>query len=351
MSWNYNCIDEFKRAFDAAQSNQLLRDNFQMGLMKGSIFLQKLGEFTFDIRDTMRQEYEIEQVCETIISTMPAMTACGADLPLVGEQSPFPPVYFSGFEKGVALDACRRKCNKDNLIDYLAKKEKSAGAGFGQLIDQVFLYGMPALGQAGITQLAGNHLVDLKDHPKFSDLCCMEPPNPNALANFFMYITAGMDSPVICMGQGAMELMGYRKMSSTGDTCGNLWDCVRDLLSSRGANITFDVDAKFDFVTGIDPDAPDDEKSVMWIYDRGYIKMGLESTETRNCSITKGHDFVESQRMMHMSGPQIHRYGASRWIYNFCDQQKIVDCVGDRHSMMCGNNPSFTVATPIVATP
>lgn len=349
MSWNYDCIYSFQRAFDAAQNSSTLRDSFQSGIMDGSIFFNKLGDFTFDIGDTMRREYMIEQMCRTVISTMPAMTSCGADLPLVGKQADFPPQYFSAFEQGVELEACRTACGKDTLIEDLAKQEKSAGAGFGQLIDQVFLYGMPSLGYAGITGLAGNHLMDLENHATYGDLTGADP-DANALANYFMYITHGMTNPVICMGSAAMELIGYRKMSQTGDSCGNLWTCVESLLASRGgSNIVFDVDPMFDFVTGINPADPEATNSVMWAYDRGQIRMGLESNESRDCSITKGHDIVAAQRKMHMTGPQIRKLGSSRWIYNFIDQSKIEDSVGDRYKMMCGENPSFTVATPIIA--
>ena len=161
MSWNFDCVYSFQRAFDAAQNSSTLRDSFQRGVMDGSIFYGKLGDFTFNVSDTMRDEYMIEQACRTITSTLPSMYSCGADLPLVGRQSDFPPQYFTPFVKGVELEACKESCRKDTLVEDLAKLEYSAGAGFGQLMDQVFLNGIPALGQLGITRLAGNHLLDI----------------------------------------------------------------------------------------------------------------------------------------------------------------------------------------------
>lgn len=345
MSWDYTCIDTFKADVNSIQNNRASRDSFARGVLKGSVFLQKLRGNTFNVDSETRDKYEFEEACETLITVMPTMVSCGADTNLLPEQGELPPVWFTPFVRQIAMDACKTECKKDSLAEYIQKKEYRAGVSFGKLFDQVFLYGMPEVGEPGITQCAGTEIVNFSLNDSFNELYTADP---NTIANFFSYITHGMESPKICMGSTALEQIGYRAMSTTGDTCGDLWNCVVSLMQNRGmSSDIISTSSMWDHVTGIDPNAPDDTHSLIWVYDEDYIGIGLQANEVVECPYNLGGDIVQSIRKLHMTSPQIRKDGASRWVFGFADHDKIVQLEGDRNKK-CGQDIGITVPTPVI---
>lgn len=346
MSWKYKCVRQFAADIESIQNNQAQRDAFMAGFMKGSVMYPKVQAMTFNVDRAERDSYEIEDECDVIVTTEPMLDHCGADVNLLPEQEYERPIYFTPFMMSVAMDACKSKCSKDTLAEYINKREYKAGVAFGRLFDRVFFLGMPEVGERGITQQPGTKLYDMSMNAKFNGL---NTADPNAIANFFTYITHGMSNPRICMGSSAYELIGLRVLSTTGDTCSDVWDCAIERLNNRmgrDSRSIFEFNPIWDHITGIDPAATADEKTVLWVYDADYIKMGLQDDEEVSCVITKGHDIAESKRSMHMSTPHITRMNASRWVYNFVDQAEVVATEGERYQR-CGQI-GLTVPTPIV---
>lgn len=343
--WDYTCIDTFKADVNQIQNSAASRGAFFRGVLKGSIFLEKFQANTFNVTNTERDSYEFMEACETIITAMPTMVSCGADTNLLPDQGEMPPVWFAPFVRQIAMEACKTECKKDSLQEYISKKEFRAGVSFGKLFDQVFLQGMPEIGAPGITQCAGTEIINFAANPKYSDLCSADP---NTIANFFTYITHGMEDPRICMGSTAYEAIGLRAMSTTGDTCSDIWDCAMERLRARGnSDNMIGMASMWDHIQGIDPNNPMDTHSVMWVYDQAYIQIGLESQERVECPFLIGDgDYVRSKRSMHMTTPQIRKDGASRWVFGFADYQKLLDCEGDRNKK-CGQSQVLTVPTPI----
>ncbi len=342
MGWEFNCIEDMVRAARSAQTSAEQRNAFLMGMNKASTMMGRLQGSLFNVDNQVRQMYRMEERCETVIANLPKPYHCGVDLPIAKSRRKTPPVYFTPFILGNALEACRTECEEGTFNEYMAEQEKSAGAGFGVDFDNVFWHGATDVGQKGFTSLYGNLFYDMAEGGNcYSDLC---EASPNQMVNTFRSMVRGLNNAHIVMGEAAMEAIAYRDMSTTGDTCGNIWTCVMDLMRQTGLNITFIVDPAFDRITGLFPNDPDKTGSVMWAYDPEFIRMGVQSNEDLGCPFAESSDIMTSARFMHFSGPQIRRYGSSRFFMNFmgCDTASCFD----KHYDECGGPPSLILPPP-----
>lgn len=340
MGWKYNCVNEMLTAMGTAQRSASSRNAFNMGLASAPIW-NTIN--LFNVMDTKRDSYEVEYCNDEIITTLPEVDSCGSDLPLIGDMGERDVMYFSPIKRGVAIDFCKEKCDKNTLAEKLVEKEKQAGVGFGKLAEQMFWQGN-GLDEKGITGNKYTQYMDLSAHPKYSDLSVIDA---TGMANFFSSLIFGMDKPNIYVGAITMELLGWRSQSD--DNCTELWDCTVKHLATRlgrtpdQVQSMFIVKESFDCMIGIDALAPTDKDAVIMAVDRDRVRLGVGGLEI-GCPYSVGEDMGYTSRKMYMTAPQITKLGAVKFAYNFIDHNKIVECENGRYDCK-GGQTCVTVPT------
>jgi len=298
----------------------------------------------FDITSLERAEYNIEQREPEVLTTMPEPVTCGADIPVVKGNYVREPIEYVPSAHRLAIEMCRLKCGPEDFEEKFQKAEEEGGAGFGKFMEQLTWFGDAF--NPGLTRTTGVEIMDAQG-TEYEDL---HTKNPVEIANFLSMISYNMTNPYFYMGPVMRELLGWRMLSSTGDSCNQVWTCVLDTFSQRLGETPQQVAARFidmsafDYMTGIDPNNPTTSYPTLMVIDKDFIRMGA-SGEELTTALPKGHDLAETVREMHFTSPQVLKYGSLKFVFGLVPQQAVADRTGSRYGP--SGAPSIIVPTPL----
>lgn len=298
----------------------------------------------FDITSLARDEYDIKQREDEILTTRPDPVSCGANIPVVGGNYTREPIEFVPSAHRIAIKMCRLKCGPETFEGKFQTAEKECGASFGKFMEQLTWFGDAF--NPGLTRTTGVEIMDATG-TTYENL---HQKNPIEIANFLSMISYNMTDPVFHMGPVMRELIGWRMLSETGDTCNQVWSCVLDTFSQRFGETPQQIAARFidmsafDFMSGIDPNSNAASYPTLLVMDRQNLRMGITDEEL-GFAIHVGHDFAETIRLMHFTSPQVLKYGSLKFVFGLVPQQAVADRVGSRYGPR--GAPSIIVPTPL----
>lgn len=324
------------------QNSSAARSKFDEGFQSIPVW----NLFTaFDITSLERDEYNIMQREPEILTGKPEPMSCGADIPIVSGNWVREPIEFIPATHRLALEMCKLKCGPDTFERKFGEAEKEAGAGFGKVMEQLVWFGDSF--NPGLTRTTGVEVLDAIGTP-YENLHTQDPVE---IANFFSMISYNMDNPIFYMGPVMLEVLGWRMLSSTGDSCNQVWSCVLDTLSMRRGETVAQVSARFvnmtafDYMTGINPNAAGTSYPTLMVIDKDHMRMGASANEIITQAIHVGHDFAQTTRMMSFTSPQVRKYGSLKFVFGLVPQQVVVDRAGTRYGP--SGAPTIIVPTPL----
>lgn len=341
--YRFNSSAALAARMNSFQSSAQARAAFDEGFQSIPIW----NLFTaFDITSLERDEYSIEQREQEILTTKPEPVSCGADIPLVGGNYVNDPIEYVPSAHRLGLQLCKSKCGPEDFEDKFLQAEREAGAGFGKFMEQLTWFGDAF--NPGLTRTTGVEVMNATG----TDYENLDTKDPVQIANFFSMLAHNMDNPFFYLGPVTLELIGWRMLSSTGDSCNQVWSCVIDTLAQRLGETPAETSARFvqmtafDYMTGIDPNAATTSYPALMVIDQANMRMGASGEEIGEAMVTS-HDFAEAIREMWFTSPQVLKRGSLKFVFNIVTQQKVADRTGSRYGP--SGAPTITVPVPLIA--
>jgi len=339
--FRFNSSVALAARMNSFQSSSQARAAFDEGFQSIPIW----NLFTpFDITTLERDEYNIMQREREILTTKPEPVSCGADIPVVKGNYTREPVEYVPSAHRLAIEMCRLKCGPETFEEKFLEAETEGGAGFGKFMEQLTWFGDSF--NPGLTRTTGVEIMNAVG----TDWADLDTKDPIQIANFFTMISHNMDNPFFYMGPVMLELIGWRMLSSTGDSCNQVWSCVLDALGQRLGETREQVSRRFvqmtafDYMTGIDPNAPATSYPTLMVIDQDHMRMGV-SGEVVGAARDVNHDIAEATREMWFTSPQVRKYGSLKFVFGLVAQQKVADRTGSRYGP--AGAPSIIVPVPL----
>lgn len=339
--YKFNSSTALAARMQSYQNSAAARNAFDEGFQAIPVW----NLFTaFDITSLERDEYNIMQREQEILTTTPEPISCGADIPVVKGGYAREPIEFIPSGHRLALEMCKMKCGPEDFELKFQQAEREAGAGFGKFMEQLVWYGDSF--NAGLTRTTGVEITDGSTGPYAN----LDTLNPVEIANFFSMISYNMDDPYFYIGPVMLELIGWRMLSSTGDSCNEVWSCILGTLGQRlgetpeQVSSRFVTMAAFDCMTGIDNANPGTSYPTLMVIDKANMRMGA-SGEDLGDAMAINHDIAETVREMYFTAPQVLKYGSLKFVFNLVEEAKVIARTGSRYG--AAGKPSITVPTPL----